>query len=44
VLPGEDEHSLSARILEQEHQAYSEAIARVLSDGYTVVGRRYEAQ
>jgi phosphoribosylglycinamide formyltransferase-1 len=41
VLPGDDGHSLSARILEQEHIAYSEAIARVLSGEYGVVGRRY---
>jgi len=41
VLPGDDAHSLSARILEQEHIAYSEAIARVLSGEYRVVGRRY---
>jgi phosphoribosylglycinamide formyltransferase 1 len=33
--------SLSARILEQEHLAYSEAIARVLSGEYEIVGRRY---
>ncbi len=33
--------SLAARILEQEHIAYSEAIARVLSGKYRVVGRRY---
>jgi phosphoribosylglycinamide formyltransferase-1 len=30
ILPGDTEVSLSARILEQEHQAYPEAIARVL--------------
>jgi phosphoribosylglycinamide formyltransferase 1 len=41
VLPGDDAHALSARILEQEHVAYSEAIARVLSGEYEVVGRRY---
>ena len=41
VLPGDDAHALSARILEQEHQAYAEAIARVLSGKYQVVGRRY---
>ena len=41
VLPGDDAHTLSARILEQEHQAYAEAIARVLSGKYEVVGRRY---
>jgi phosphoribosylglycinamide formyltransferase-1 len=33
--------SLSARILEQEHLAYSEAIARVLSELYEVRERRY---
>jgi phosphoribosylglycinamide formyltransferase 1 len=41
VLEGDDEHSLAVRILEQEHIAYSEAIARVLSGKYQVVGRRY---
>jgi phosphoribosylglycinamide formyltransferase-1 len=41
VLEEDDAHSLSARILEQEHVAYSEAIARVLSGEYRVVGRRY---
>jgi len=44
VLPGDDERTLAARILEQEHQAYPEAIARVLSGGYAIVGRRYEAR
>jgi phosphoribosylglycinamide formyltransferase 1 len=44
VLPDDDEPTLSARILEQEHQAYSEAIARVLSENYTIVGRHYEAR
>ena len=33
--------SLSARILEQEHLAYPEAITRVLSGEYVVSGRRY---
>jgi phosphoribosylglycinamide formyltransferase-1 len=41
VLEGDDAHTLSARILEQEHIAYSEAIARVLSGKYKVEGRRY---
>src|SRR5262249_41481155 len=31
VLDGDDEHSLAARILEQEHIAYSEGISLVLS-------------
>ena len=30
IAPGDTEESLSARILEQEHEAYPEAIARVL--------------
>jgi phosphoribosylglycinamide formyltransferase-1 len=29
VLPNDDEHSLSARILEQEHIAYVEALVKV---------------
>jgi len=32
--------SLSARILEQEHRIYPAAVARVLSPGFTVEGRR----
>jgi phosphoribosylglycinamide formyltransferase-1 len=44
VLPGDDEAALSARILAEEHLAYSEAIARVLSGDYVLVGRRYEAR
>lgn len=44
VLEGDDEASLSARILEQEHVAYPEAIARVLSGNYTIVDRRYVAR
>ena len=42
ILAGDTEASLSARILEQEHVAYSEAISKVLSGKYQVVGRRYE--
>lgn len=41
VLPGDDEYSLSERILEQEHIAYSEAIRIVLSGDYEIRGRRY---
>ena len=41
VLEGDDEASLSARILEQEHVAYPEAIARILSGKYKIEGRRY---
>jgi len=41
VLPGDDPHALAERILEQEHLAYAEAIARVLSGNYQIVGRRF---
>jgi phosphoribosylglycinamide formyltransferase 1 len=41
VLPEDDEHTLAARILEQEHVIYAEAIARVLSGKYHIAGRRY---
>ena len=44
AVPVEDDdtaETLSARILEQEHLAYPEAIARVVSGEYRVVGRRY---
>jgi phosphoribosylglycinamide formyltransferase-1 len=40
VLDSDDEHTLAARILEQEHIAYTEAINVVLGGGYELVGRR----
>jgi phosphoribosylglycinamide formyltransferase-1 len=40
VLDSDDEHSLTARILEQEHIAYTEAINIVLSGKWEVKGRR----
>src|ERR1700693_4051160 len=40
VLDTDDERSLAARILEQEHIAYSEAIKIVLEGRFDVVGRR----
>jgi len=40
VLDTDDEHTLAARILEQEHLAYSEAINIVLAGGYEIRGRR----
>jgi phosphoribosylglycinamide formyltransferase-1 len=40
VLDDDDEHSLAARILEQEHVAYSEAIGMVLEGKFTVSGRK----
>jgi phosphoribosylglycinamide formyltransferase-1 len=41
VLDEDTEQSLSAGILEQEHIAYPEAIARVLSGEFCFSGRRY---
>jgi phosphoribosylglycinamide formyltransferase-1 len=40
VLDTDDDHALAARILEQEHIAYSEAIGIVLEGKYHIVGRR----
>jgi len=40
VLDTDDEHTLAARILEQEHIAYSEAIKLVLEGKFEIVGRR----
>jgi phosphoribosylglycinamide formyltransferase-1 len=40
VLPGDDDHTLAARILEQEHIAYSEAIRILIEGNYVVEGRR----
>jgi len=41
VLDGDDGHSLAERILLEEHVAYTEAIARVVSGEWAVEGRRY---
>ncbi len=40
VLDADDDHTLAARILEQEHIAYSEAIKIVLEGKYKIDGRR----
>ena len=40
VLDSDSERTLAARILEQEHVAYTEAIRIVLAGDYEVVGRR----
>ena len=40
VLDTDDDHTLAARILEQEHVAYTEAIKIVLEGNYHIVGRR----
>jgi phosphoribosylglycinamide formyltransferase-1 len=41
VLASDDAHSLAERILAEEHIAYSDAIARVASGDYAIVGRRF---
>ncbi len=40
VLPGDDEATLSARILAEEHRLYPEAVRIVLSGRFRVDGRR----
>jgi phosphoribosylglycinamide formyltransferase 1 len=40
VLDSDDEHTLAARILEQEHIAYPEAIRIVLEGKFEIAGRR----
>jgi phosphoribosylglycinamide formyltransferase-1 len=39
VLEGDDEHTLAARILEQEHIAYTDAINLALGGKYEIAGR-----
>jgi len=41
VQEDDTDASLSARILVEEHLAYPEAIGRVLSGEYEIVGRRF---
>lgn len=41
ILPEDTEETLSARLLQEEHRAYIEAIARVVSGTYEAAGRRY---
>ncbi|PYV45890.1 MAG: phosphoribosylglycinamide formyltransferase [Acidobacteria bacterium] len=43
VLDSDDEHTLAARILEQEHIAYSEAIKIVLEGNFNIVVGRITA-
>ena len=40
ILDSDDENTLAARILEQEHAAYTEAINIVLGGEFEVIGRR----
>jgi phosphoribosylglycinamide formyltransferase-1 len=41
VLETDDAHTLSERILVEEHLAYSEAIGRVADGEYEIRGRRF---
>jgi phosphoribosylglycinamide formyltransferase-1 len=40
VLPGDDEAVLAERILATEHRLYPATVARLLTGGWTVSGRR----
>ena len=40
VLPQDDEHDLSERILQEEHKIYAEAVSLTLSGKYRIEGRR----
>ena len=41
VIPGDTADSLAARILEEEHRAYPEAVQMILDGGWRVDGRRF---
>ena len=41
ILPGDTVDTLSARILDEEHRIYPEAIRIVLDGRWTVIGRRF---
>jgi phosphoribosylglycinamide formyltransferase 1 len=40
VLDGDDEHTLSERILREEHRIYTEAVKFILEGKWRIVGRR----
>lgn len=40
VLPGDNDHTLAARILAEEHKSYAEAVKLVLSGKFRIEGRR----
>ena len=40
VLPQDDEQTLAARILAEEHKIYAEAVSLVLSGKYKMEGRK----
>jgi phosphoribosylglycinamide formyltransferase-1 len=41
VIPGDTADSLAARILEEEHRAYPDAVRMILDGGWRVEGRRF---
>jgi phosphoribosylglycinamide formyltransferase 1 len=41
VIPGDTADSLAARILEEEHRAYPDAVQMILDGGWRVEGRRF---
>jgi len=41
VIPGDTVDSLAARILEEEHRAYPDAVQMILDGGWRVEGRRF---
>jgi phosphoribosylglycinamide formyltransferase-1 len=41
VKPGDTAESLAARILEEEHRAYPEAVQMILDGGWRLAGRRF---
>jgi phosphoribosylglycinamide formyltransferase-1 len=41
VVAGDTAESLAARILEEEHRAYPEAVQMILDGGWRVEGRRF---
>ena len=41
VMPGDTAESLAARILEEEHRAYPEAVKVILDGGWRLEGRRF---
>jgi phosphoribosylglycinamide formyltransferase-1 len=40
-MPGDTAESLAARILEEEHRAYPEAVQMILDGGWRLEGRRF---
>jgi phosphoribosylglycinamide formyltransferase-1 len=41
VMPGDDADSLAARILEEEHRAYPQAVQMILDGGWHLEGRKF---